>query len=97
MRAGRSSAREGEEADEDQRAAEHDEGCGQIGSDEMLAQTDGCRVLAVEPDIDRLADLKLLCGRQLCGVRLALRVLHSMHEHTMFSHEVGPPRSRGIT
>ena len=32
-----------------------------------------------------------------CGVRLALRVLQRMQEQTMFSHVVGPPRSRGIT
>src|SRR5690606_19312455 len=32
-----------------------------------------------------------------CGSRLALRELHLMQEHTMFSHVVLPPRSRGIT
>src|SRR3954466_4508786 len=32
-----------------------------------------------------------------CGVRLALCVLHGIHEQTIFSHVVGPPRSRGMT
>src|SRR5882762_2647899 len=31
------------------------------------------------------------------GVRLDLRVLQVMQEQTMFSHVVGPPRSRGMT
>ena len=43
--------------------------------------------------------LGLRTSRRLAsaGVRLALRVLHGMHEHTMFSQVVGPPRSLGIT
>src|SRR5476649_1062323 len=41
--------------------------------------------------------LRMRCRPASCGVRLALRVLHSMQEQTMFSHEVGPPRSRGMT
>src|SRR5271156_4251443 len=41
--------------------------------------------------------LRMRCRPASCGVRLALRVLHSMHEHTMFSQVVGPPRSRGTT
>src|SRR5205814_4810489 len=31
------------------------------------------------------------------GVRLAFFVLHGTQEQTMFSHVVGPPRSRGMT
>src|SRR5664280_167314 len=41
--------------------------------------------------------LRIKCMPASCGVRLALSVLHSMHEHTMFSQTVGPPRSRGVT
>ena len=41
--------------------------------------------------------LRTRCRPASVGVRLALRVLHGMHEHTMFSHVVGPPRSRGMT
>ena len=41
--------------------------------------------------------LRMRCMPASCGVRLALRVLHAMHEQTMFSHVVGPPRSRGMT
>ena len=31
------------------------------------------------------------------GVRLPLRLLQGTQEQTMFSHEVSPPRSRGMT
>src|SRR5438094_659752 len=41
--------------------------------------------------------LRMRCIAASCGVRLAFFVLHSTHEHTMFSQLVGPPRSRGIT
>src|SRR5262245_49692941 len=41
--------------------------------------------------------LRIKCMPASCGVRFAFSVLHSMHEHTIFSHVVGPPRSRGST
>src|SRR6185369_6368226 len=41
--------------------------------------------------------LRMRCIPASCGERFALRELHSMQEHTMFSHVVGPPRSRGMT
>src|SRR5581483_186643 len=41
--------------------------------------------------------LRIKCNPASCGVRLAFCVLHSMQEQTMFSHVVGPPRSRGMT
>src|SRR2546423_11656188 len=41
--------------------------------------------------------LRIRCRCASCGVRLALSVLHSMHEQTIFSQVVGPPRSRGTT
>src|SRR5262249_59325561 len=41
--------------------------------------------------------LRMRCIPASWGVRLALSVLHSMHEQTMFSQDVGPPRSRGTT
>src|SRR2546428_6254239 len=40
---------------------------------------------------------RMRCSPASCGVRLALSVLQSMHEQTMFSQDVGPPRSRGRT
>ena len=39
--------------------------------------------------------LRMRCMPASFGVRLALRVLHVMQEHTIFSQVVGPPRSRG--
>src|SRR5688500_20334245 len=41
--------------------------------------------------------LRIRCMPASDGVRLALRVLQRMQEHTMFSQVVGPPRSRGTT
>ena len=38
---------------------------------------------------------RINCIFASCGRRFPLRVLQGMHEHTMFSHEVCPPRSRG--
>src|SRR5690606_2526032 len=63
-------------------------------------QRSRCWVLSTSEITDRhLGRTGLRINRMCasCGSRLALRELHLMHEHTMFSQVVLPPRSRGIT